>query len=219
MSSETSLPSSPTISEGILNADISQPAGFRQRIAGRGLQYALRQAGPALSKREARVISRQTGRSIAEVMGSALSKGVGLNSGLVNKFNKGKLGSSLQSLGFFGQVPPALRALEPLRGLSLPQKSVYLGSSVREVPSEGYGKYLSAPSNRTEYTPVVVPRALLNTALLSGSSPNGYSLPAQSGTGAEDVGTAVLSRQNKAKTFMETTLSGINKNRRSFGRS
>lgn len=188
MSSETINATPADVSSSVLGTDITKPATFRQRIAGRGAKFALSQAGQVLSKREARGIAKETGKSVAQVLSSATQQGVGLGAGLINQFNKGKLGPSFASgpaaalYETYGIVPGqsravsrALQTLEPLRGLSMPKGGVYLGSTAREV------------GGTTQFTPVVMPRKLLRNIQTASPAEGGYAAPTQAGTAAESA--------------------------------
>lgn len=188
MSSETTNTTPADVSSSVLGTDVTQPATFRQRIAGRGAKFALKQAGQVLSKREARGIAKETGKSVAQVLSSATQQGVGLGAGLVNQFNKGKLGPTFYSgpgaalFQDYGIVPgqsravsKALQTLEPLRGLSMPKGGVYLGSTAREV------------GGTTQYTPVVMPRQVLRNMEAAAPTEGGYAAPTQAGTAAESA--------------------------------
>ncbi len=161
----------------------AQPRGMRQRFAGLGVRGAIRQAGSTLTKREAKTISKQSGKSVAEVMSGAVDQGVALGSGLVNQFNRGKMGPSFKSHGFLmggmfsagsaKGVGGALQNLQPLQGVSMPAGSVYAGSTA--VTRDG----------QTTFNPVVMPKAVLKGALNNISGSLGYSAPTQSGTAGE----------------------------------
>jgi hypothetical protein len=190
VSSETTNTTPANVSSSVLGTDVTNPASFRQRIAGRGAKFALKQAGLVLSKKEARGIAKESGKSVAEVLSSATQQGVGLGAGLVNQFNKGKLGPGFASgpmaalaetYGFMpGQsrgVTKALQTLEPLRGLSMPKGGVYLGSTARES------------GGTTTFTPVVMPRQVLQNMQTAAPTAGGYATPTQAGTAAESAAT------------------------------
>lgn len=159
--------------------------GFRQRFAGLGMKGAIRQAGLTLTKREARAIAKQSGKSVAEVMSGAVDQGVTLGSGLVNQFNRGKLGPGFQNAmyalggvyapGQSKKFTQAIQNLQPLQGLSMPAGSVYAGAA--GITKDG----------QTTFNPVVLPKAVLKGAMSSVSGDLGYSAPTQSGTAAESA--------------------------------
>lgn len=175
----------PTAQTATAANSVPQRPGIRQRFAGRSMKGALRNSGATLTNKEAKMIARQSGKSVAEVMSGALDQGITLGSGLVNQFNRGKLGPNFQNaVNLLGStfVPGASRGfgraiqnLQPLRGVSMPAGSVYAGST---AVTEG---------GKTVFTPVVMPKAVLKGALSGVSGDLGYSLPANSGTAGESA--------------------------------
>lgn len=170
-----------------VQATTPRKPGLKKRFAGLSLGGAINQAGMTLTNKEARVISRQTGRPVAEVMSRAVDSGVTLGSNLVNKFNAGKLGPNLQNTGGFwgyssapGQserTQAALQNLQPLRGVSMPSGSVYAGST--GITKDG----------QTTFNPIVLPKAVLKGAMSNISGSLGYTAPTQSGTAGEVAAT------------------------------
>ncbi len=195
MSSETTSTTPANVSSSVLGTDLTKPASFKQRIAGRGAQFALKQAGAVLSRKEARAAAKETGRSVTEIMGAAAQKGVGLGAGLVNQFNKSPFGSTGLPFGFsgFGQsnrMTQAMQTLEPLRGLTLPKGVAYMGSAVRETPATSTrnvnGDFNLTPG-RTEYLPILTSRQVLRNAQATAPTAGGYATPTQAGTAGEDA--------------------------------
>ena len=189
MSSETTSTTPANVSSSVLGTDLTKPASFKQRIAGRGAQFALKQAGAVLSRKEARVAAKETGRSVTEIMGAAAQKGVGLGAGLVKQFNKGQFGTSMTGVapalqrygyGILGQsrgVTRALEALEPIRGLTLPKGTAYMGSATRETASG------------TETLPILMSRQAFKNAQVAAPTAGGYATPTQAGTAGESAAT------------------------------
>ena len=136
------------------------------------LSQAVRNVGPVISNKEAKQISNQTGKSVAQVMAKASSAGVGLGAGLVNQFNAGKLGVNTSNLvpviGNLSVAPgqnkattQALQTLAPLANLQMNQGTAYYGYSTTNTPAKqtssvnGGGSYTPAS---TTYNPIVLPR-------------------------------------------------------------
>lgn len=178
----------------------TQPLGMRQRFAGRSLKGAVKQAGLTLTKREAQTIAKQSGKSVAEVMSGAVDQGVTLGSGLVNQFNRGKLGPNFQNvLPMFGSMfspgqskgfNRAIQNLQPLQNISMPAGSVYAGSTAVVKPStqqRDVNSGFSSSPGSTTFLPVVLPKAVLKGAMSNISGDLGYSAPTQSGTAAESA--------------------------------
>lgn len=195
MSSETTSTTPATVSSSVLGTDLTKPASFKQRIAGRGAQFALKQAGAVLSRKEARAAAKETGRSVTEIMGTAVQQGVGLGAGLVNKFSKSPYGSASPTVGYpvLGQskrMGEALQALQPLQGLTMPKGTVYMGSAVRETPAvstrEVNAGYSSTPGSK-EYLPIIMSRQALKNTQVSAPTTGGYATPTQAGTAGESA--------------------------------
>lgn len=87
----------------------------------RALNRGLGVAGPVLSRSEARVLARETNKSVEQVMSRALDRGMSLGSALVNTYNRSGAGQNP-----YGTPPENLTGLA---GLRLERGQVYSGSS------------------------------------------------------------------------------------------
>lgn len=135
------------------------------------LSQAIASAGAVLSKKEAKSIAQDTGKTVAQVFAKAIDKGVGIGSGAVNAYNNGELGPNSSNTFSFGDltVAPgfnqataqAIQALAPLQNLQMAKGTAYYGASQYETPATSTrtrnGGYSSTPGSTT-YNPIVLPR-------------------------------------------------------------
>jgi hypothetical protein len=124
-----------------------------------------RNVGRVLSRREARRLSRETGKSIAEVANRASEKGVGIGGMLgtqIGQAMNNPYGQDARRLGLdssrFGDQ--SLEALEGLRGLRMQRGQAYQGSTTTTTPASTTGLKDSRRYNpsSTTTTPIVLPR-------------------------------------------------------------
>jgi hypothetical protein len=127
-----------------------------------------RNVGRVLSRRDARRLSRETGKSIAEVANRASEKGVGIGGRLgtqIGQAMNNPYGQDARRLGWiclnssrFGDQ--SLEALEGLRGLRMQRGQAYQGSTTTTTPASTTGLKDSRRYNpsSTTTTPIVLPR-------------------------------------------------------------
>ena len=106
-------------------------------------KYSLAGVGSNLSSREAQRIANDRGTSVGKIMDKAMSKGLTIGSGLVNKYNSGQYSTPRERFwssvgqGTFGSkgwqgVTGASDAMTGLSGLKLNKGQVYGGSYTRD---------------------------------------------------------------------------------------
>lgn len=131
------------------------------------LGASVRQAGSAISGKEASQISKQTGTSAAQVFAKAQQLGIGINSGAINKFNAGALGPNLTNqISAYGmtinpranaKTNQALSQLGALGGLRMQPGTTYMGYSTTQSPL----------SNQADYNPIIMPKSMVREASTS----------------------------------------------------
>ena len=131
-----------------------------------------RNVGRVLSRRDARRLSRETGKSIAEVANRASEKGVGIGGRLgtqIGQAMNNPYGQDARRLGLEAPRPglpssrfgdQSLEALEGLRGLRMQRGQAYQGSTTTAAPASTTGLKDSRRYNpsSTTTTPIVLPR-------------------------------------------------------------
>ena len=124
-----------------------------------------RNVGQVLSRREAKRLSRETGRSVAEVANRASEKGVGIGGRLgtqIGQAMNNPYGRDAQRLGIdaTGFGGKSMEALEGLRGLQMQKGQAYYGSTTTTTPAAttGYKDSRSYTPASTTTTPIVLPR-------------------------------------------------------------
>lgn len=126
-----------------------------------------RNVGQVLSRGEARRLSRETGKSVADIVSRASDRGVGVGAALGNQIGRAMTnpyGQDARSMGLdYGRDPRSAQSLEGLRGLQMQKGQAYYGSTTTTTPGyySGSGDGSSYnPATRTT-TPIVMPRGFV----------------------------------------------------------
>lgn len=127
-----------------------------------------RNVGQVLSRGEARRLSRETGKSVADIAGRATQKGVGIGAALGNQLGRAmaspygqdarRLG--VEASGIYQEPNRTMEALAPLSGLKMQKGHAYYGSTTTTTPasSTGYKDSRRDVPATTTTTPIVLPR-------------------------------------------------------------
>jgi len=139
-----------------------------------------RNVGQVLSRGEARRLSRETGKSVADIANRASERGVGIGAALGNQLGRAvssPYGQDARRMGIsYGDDPKSRAALEGLRGLEMQKGQAYYGSTTTTTPGyyggSGDGSSYN-PGTRTT-TPIVMPRGFGQPQLPApGGAPSG----------------------------------------------
>ena len=123
-----------------------------------------RNVGQVLSRGEARRLSRETGKSIADISNRASERGVGIGAALGNQLGRAvtsPYGRDARRMGIsYSDDPKSRAALEGLRGLQMQKGQAYYGSTTTTTPGRqtGYKDSRSYTPGTTTTTPIVLPR-------------------------------------------------------------
>jgi hypothetical protein len=123
-----------------------------------------RNVGQVLSRSEARRLSRETGRSVADISNRASERGVGIGSALGNQLGRAMAspyGQDARRMGIgYSDDPKSRAALEGLRGLQMQKGQAYYGSTTTTTPGSmtGFKDSRSYTPGTTTTTPIVLPR-------------------------------------------------------------
>lgn len=123
-----------------------------------------RNVGQVLSRSEARRLSRETGRSVADISNRASERGVGIGSALGNQLGRAMAspyGQDARRMGIgYSDNPESRAALEGLRGLQMQKGQAYYGSTTTTTPGSmtGFKDSRSYTPGTTTTTPIVMPR-------------------------------------------------------------
>ncbi len=123
-----------------------------------------RNVGQVLSRGEARHLSRETGKSIADISNRASERGVGIGAALGNQLGRAvtsPYGQDARRMGIsYSDDPKSRAALEGLRGLQMQKGQAYYGSTTTTTPGRqtGYKDSRSYTPGTTTTTPIVLPR-------------------------------------------------------------
>lgn len=127
-----------------------------------------RNVGQVLSRGEARRLSRETGKSVADIAARATQKGVGIGAALGNQLGRAvaspygqdarRLG--IEASGIYQEPNRTMEALAPLSGLKMQKGHAYYGSTTTTTPasSTGYRDSRRDVPATTTTTPIVLPR-------------------------------------------------------------
>ena len=150
------------------------------------MKAGISSAGAVVSAKEAAKIAEDTGKTVAQVMAKAVNAGAALGSGLVNKFNAGKLGintSNLQKFGDISYAPgankgtaQALQQLQALQGLQMNKGTAYAGYSTTNTPAYSTQTHNGGSTytpGSTSYNPIVLPRNIVRGAAATGAGAAG----------------------------------------------
>jgi len=133
-----------------------------------------RNVGQVLSRGEAKRLSRETGRSVADISSRASERGVGIGAALGNQLGRAiasPYGQDARRMGIgYSDDPKSRAALEGLRGLQMQKGQAYYGSFTNTTPgsSAGYKDNRSYTPATTTTTPIVMPRGGLPRTLPAG---------------------------------------------------
>jgi hypothetical protein len=123
-----------------------------------------RNVGQVLSRGEARRLSRETGKSVADIAKRASEGGVGIGASLGNQLGRAMTspyGQDARRMGIsYSDDPKSRAALEGLRGLQMQKGQAYYGSTTTTTPGRqtGYKDSRRYTPGTTTTTPIVMPR-------------------------------------------------------------
>jgi hypothetical protein len=136
-----------------------------------------RNVGQVLSRGEARRLSRETGKSVADISNRASERGVGIGAALGNQLGRAvasPYGQDARRMGIsYSDDPKSRAALEGLRGLQMQKGQAYYGSTTTTTPGRqtGHKDSRSYTPGTTTTTPIVMPRdVMMRRAVPDGAS-------------------------------------------------